>query len=87
MFAKLKEAIRVIRGKPKECRQWPDLNSVWSQEVLRKYVRQMGITPEENEIIPQGVKWVPWPQPKPTADHIRRGQQLAKELQARVIKP
>ena len=44
-------------------REWPDRSQEWSQWDLHAYVRQMGINPDPFEIVPQGVKWIEWPQP------------------------
>lgn len=42
---------------------WPDRATEWTQSDLHRYMRQMGVNPDPHEIIPQGVKWIAWPQP------------------------
>jgi hypothetical protein len=43
----------------------------WSQE-LRAHVALMGIVVEDDEIIPQAVKFMAWPQPPLTEKEIGR---------------
>lgn len=59
-------------------RAWPDRASEWSQADLHAYVRQMGINPDPSEIIPQGVKYIAWPQPPLTEAEIKRARELAE---------
>lgn len=47
----------------------------------------MGIIPDPFEILPQGVKYVAWPQRRPTEDEIKYGQSLERELKAGRLKP
>jgi hypothetical protein len=68
-------------------RKWPDLDSEWSQWDLHAYVRQMGINPDPLEIIPQGVKYIVWPQPKPTKRDIELAKEIVRKLEAGEIKP
>jgi hypothetical protein len=67
-------------------RNWPDLNSEWSQDDLHAYVRQMDINPDPHEIVPQGVKWIAWPQPPMTEDEIKHGQEIARQLESGELK-
>jgi hypothetical protein len=67
-------------------RQWPDRSSEWSQQDLHAYVRQMGINPDPHEIIPQGVKYIAWPQPRLTEAEIEHCQEIARQLEDGTLK-
>lgn len=64
-----------------------DLDREWSQWELHTHARKMGINPDPSEIIPQGVKYIAWPQPPLTEREIAWGRELAKKLEAGEIKP
>lgn len=66
---------------------WPDRETEWSQQDLHAYVRQMGCNPDPTEIVPQGVKWIAWPQPPLSDAELKRGLELAKEIEVGTIKP
>lgn len=44
---------------------WPPIDSEWSQADLHRWIRQFK-NPDPSEVLPQGVKYVAWPQPRPT---------------------
>lgn len=58
-------------------REWTDRSTEWTQTELHAYVRQMGINPDPLEIIPQGVKFLVWPQPPLSANEIKRYREIA----------
>ena len=63
-------------------REWPALDTEWCQADLRAYVMQMGINPDPSEFIPQGVKWIEWPQPPLTEAEIERGREIVAQLES-----
>ena len=68
-------------------REWPDRALEWSQPDLHSYVRQMGINPDPHEIIPQGVKYIEWPQPPLTEAERKWAMEVASELEHGDRKP
>jgi hypothetical protein len=60
---------------------WPSLDLEWSQQDLHAYVRQMGINPDPHEIVPQGVKYIQWPQPPLTDAEVKHCQGIARKLE------
>ena len=65
----------------------PDLDTEWTQLQLHAWVRQMGIITDPTEIIPQGVKFIEWPQTPPTEAEIAWGRKLSAEYEAGKLKP
>ncbi len=47
----------------------------------------MGINPDPQEEIPQGVKFIAWPQPPLTEKEIAFAQELQRKLDAGELKP
>lgn len=66
---------------------WPDINAEWSQPDLHRYVRQMGINPDPHEIVPQGVKYIAWPQPPPTEAMKAQARKILQMIDDGKIKP
>ena len=67
--------------------EWPNRESEWTQQTLHAYVRQMGINPDPLEIVPQGVKYIAWPQPPLSEEDIAMGRQMIREFRAGRLKP
>ena len=67
--------------------EWPPLDTVWSQETLHAYARAMGINPEPTEIIPQGVKFIEWPQTPLTEKELAHCREIARQLESGERKP
>lgn len=66
---------------------WPPIDSQWTQPQLHSWVRQMGILPDPHEVIPQGVKFIAWPQPPATEREIEICRRLEREIKAGTRKP
>ena len=61
---------------------WPSLDSEWTQDDLHAYLWQMGITPDPQEIIPQGVKYIQWPQPPLTQADFHLARETVRKLES-----
>jgi hypothetical protein len=52
----------------------------WTQAELRAYVREMGVEISDDEVIPQGMKYIAWPPPPITEEDIESAKKLIEEF-------
>ena len=68
-------------------RQWPPLDAEWSQQDLHDYVRFIGVNVDPSEVVPQGVKYIKWPQPPLTESELAWAKEICRKLKSGEIKP